>query len=438
MLLPAASVSRDDRLWALTHVAAALNGSLRLDEVLQRVLEVAATLTQQPAPFGCIALYDAASGTWQIGAWDVPPEFAGQLRQPPGRFPVHSGVLRLLLDTAALIEIRDTRTDPRLSDAYAGALPPSITAIPLLRQEQVAGGIIVAGLPAAEEDRELLLALGKLAAVAIHNAELYEQAQQAARASARLAERAAALRAIGTTLVEERDLDKVLTRIVETARRLLDVERSQISLLDEGGNTYTVNTVSGPNAEQYRGMRIPVKANTLVGEALRTRELVVSNDAPNDARAYQPRVAASGTRNLMVVPLTTRGRLVGAISVTNKRGGDFGDEDVALLREFAQLAALAVDNARQFAEADRTAAEQRAMRRLVENISQEAALALREGEQSAVPGLLRLVVDYVQDLARADGAGIVAPDSAGDLRWLVVAGEFGAAEGAPAAPAVWR
>lgn len=434
MLLPSTAVSHENRLRALTHVAAALNASLRLDEVLQRVLDAATTLTGQPAPFGCIARYDATADTWRVIAWNLPPKQAAHLPRPLTSLPAHDGMLGLLLETADVVEIADTYTDPRLSDAYVSFLPPSLTAIPLVQHDQVVGGIVVAGLPATEADRELLLALGKLAAVAIQNAELYEQAQQAARESARLAARAAALRAIGTAQVEERDLTKVLTKVVEAARRLIDVERSQISLLDEGGRTYTINVVSGPNTAQYRGMRIPVKANTLVGHALRTREMVVSNDPAHDPRAYQPRVVSARTRNVAVAPLKARGKLVGTINVSNKLGSGFTDDDVALLKEFAQMAALAVDNARQFAEADRTAAEQRAMRKLMETISQESALALRDGESVTAPRLLRLVVDHVRELAHADGVGIVTPDSAGDLHWLLVAGQFGAAEGAPVAP----
>src|SRR4051812_37427146 len=59
--------THEDRLRAFTEVAAALNSSLCLDDVLQRVLGFAALLVPlPPAHTSCIALFDAASTTWRI------------------------------------------------------------------------------------------------------------------------------------------------------------------------------------------------------------------------------------------------------------------------------------------------------------------------------------------------------------------------------------
>lgn len=433
MLPPTMPLSHEDRLRAFTQVAAALNSSLRLDDVLQRVLEFAGDLVDHPVLVGCVALFDPASATWRFPAWHVPPAYAAQVPIPRDGAAQNVGVLNILVDTADLIEIADSHTDPRLSEQRRGVLPLRMTAVPLVLEERVVGGIVLAGLPAGNEEREILKALGKLAAVAIRNAQLYEQAQQAAQESVRLAEQAKALRAIGTALVEEQDLNKLLGMIVASIRQLIASERAQIALLDETGSTYTISVVVGPNTDRYRGMRIPVTAQTLVGHAIRTRETVVCNDPLHDPRVYQPRVVATNTRNVLVAPLIARGRVIGALSGSNKTSGSFSDDDAALVAEFAGLAALAVDNARQFAAAQQTAVEQRAMRQLVQDISVEAAQALRGGGPVALGHLLRLVVDHVRELAQADGVGVVVPDTAGEPRWLAVSGEFGAVEGAPVA-----
>jgi signal transduction histidine kinase/GAF domain-containing protein len=69
-----------------------------------------------------------------------------------------------------------------------------------------------------------------------------------------------------------------------------------------------------------------------------------------------------GLRSSMIVPLVARGRILGAMTfVSAESGRRFGEEDLALAQELAARAALAVDNARLYREAHRTAAERAAI-----------------------------------------------------------------------------
>ena len=64
-----------------------------------------------------------------------------------------------------------------------------------------------------------------------------------------------------------------------------------------------------------------------------------------------------GLRSYMVVPLVARGRTLGAISfVSVESGRRYGDADLRLAEELARRAALAVDNARLYEEAQRNRA----------------------------------------------------------------------------------
>jgi PAS domain S-box-containing protein len=67
-----------------------------------------------------------------------------------------------------------------------------------------------------------------------------------------------------------------------------------------------------------------------------------------------------GLRSYLVVPLVARGRTLGAISlVAAESGRRYGETDLALAQELARRAALAVDNARLYEEAQREIAERR-------------------------------------------------------------------------------
>src|SRR5215210_322577 len=81
-----------------------------------------------------------------------------------------------------------------------------------------------------------------------------------------------------------------------------------------------------------------------------------------------------GPRSYMVVPLVARGRTLGAISlVTAESGRVYGGADLGLAREVARWAALAVDNARLYAEAQRELAERER--------AEEAMREIREAER---------------------------------------------------------
>ena len=67
-----------------------------------------------------------------------------------------------------------------------------------------------------------------------------------------------------------------------------------------------------------------------------------------------------GLKSYMVVPLVARGRMLGAISfVSAESGRRYGEEDLELAEDLARRAALAVDNARLYEEAQNEIAERR-------------------------------------------------------------------------------
>jgi len=61
--------------------------------------------------------------------------------------------------------------------------------------------------------------------------------------------------------------------------------------------------------------------------------------------------AASGSSSCLTAPLLARGRAMGAITVC-KKSGAFDESDIALLEELARRAAVAIDNARLYSEAN--------------------------------------------------------------------------------------
>ena len=188
---------------------------------------------------------------------------------------------------------------------------------------------------------ELLGTFASQAAISLDNAQLY------AELHSRL-EEMVGLQRLGTLLLEEHDFDRVLHSICRQLQRLTDAGGVGIALLEEDPRFLEMRTVVGPSSDALRGARIPTEGS-FAAEALRTNKPQRSDDAQNDPRGYRQSLVLGNTRTILSVPMKTRQRTVGVLSVYNKEGeGGFTDRDAELATFFANQAAAAIENARLY------------------------------------------------------------------------------------------
>jgi PAS domain S-box-containing protein len=260
------------------------------------------------------------------------------------------------------------RGTPMVSDgAYA--------VVPLIDENGISFGALVVGFRESRTftDGELrvLSALSAQAATALRRATLYEDAQEAAEAEreARMAaeraqDRLAFLAEASSDLASSvLDLETTLARVVELAvPRLAD--GCAIHLVDERG---VVAAVAANHLDPSKEAPLRRAADSLdaigVGAVVRTGEpelhLTLTDEvlrrlADGDEQQLAA-LRAAHFEAMAVLPLRSQRRAVGALTLVAGAGRRIDDADLQLAEQLAVRAAIAIDNARLFADRTRVA-----------------------------------------------------------------------------------
>jgi adenylate cyclase len=144
------------------------------------------------------------------------------------------------------------------------------------------------------------------------------------------------------------DLDTVLEKVMDRVITLMKAARGFIVLVDPADGSFSVQMARGEadpeKARQFLGSR------TVIEHVVRTGQAVVTTDASLDDRFKgQQSVIMQNLRSIIAVPLVTKGAVIGAVYVDNPfRAAIFEEKDKEFLQAISDLAAIAIDNARQY------------------------------------------------------------------------------------------
>jgi signal transduction histidine kinase/ActR/RegA family two-component response regulator len=162
----------------------------------------------------------------------------------------------------------------------------------------------------------------------------------------------AALSAVGQALVQSMDSARAGQHIAEGVRALLGGTLSVLWELDPVSRRLVAVAASGPGSAFAPGTRIP-QNEAVAGFAVTAGGPVSSPDILRDPRITlttetRARVEQSGHGSVLAVPFTIGGRVTGVLAVGDVTGRMFHAEEIQRLQDFANLAAIALENARLF------------------------------------------------------------------------------------------
>jgi diguanylate cyclase (GGDEF)-like protein len=155
---------------------------------------------------------------------------------------------------------------------------------------------------------------------------------------------------LNSAIVRIRDRDLLFDEFCRIALSRGGFLLARIIEIDKQGKAVLAATTEA-DPTRFRGMideynRDPAAADSLVAQALRSGETIVSNDLANDPRV-SPRqreaVAREGSFSLALLPLNVDGRLAGLVVLRAREPGFFDQEELRLLSELVSNIAFALE-----------------------------------------------------------------------------------------------
>jgi PAS domain S-box-containing protein len=170
----------------------------------------------------------------------------------------------------------------------------------------------------------------------------------------RIARNNEAMLRVSMELPEYLELYEVLDYVSGVIKDLMVTEGGLVILLDEQRQEFFLQGAAFDNtATQQRAKEVRFAIDELVaGKVIRTGKPIIMNDISEDSEIHIERDRKLGyhTRNLLLVPLRSQDRIIGALCAVNKKEDSFDESDVELLSMLAGTVVLSIENARFSAE----------------------------------------------------------------------------------------
>jgi Nif-specific regulatory protein len=145
------------------------------------------------------------------------------------------------------------------------------------------------------------------------------------------------------------DVNQVLELIVEKATRIMNAKASSLMLVDPKTKRLFFQVVTGEKKEDVKKFEIEM-GQGIAGFVAEKGEPLLVPDVSKDPRWYKELSESIGfeTRSIACVPMKVKDETIGVVEIIDKVDGSCIQKgDMKILAEFADLAAMAIGNARK-------------------------------------------------------------------------------------------
>jgi len=388
-LSPERQALEPGQLDLLYQVSREISSRLDLAELLPRLLQL--TVENLPARTGSLIVLDERRQL-RYGLLLID----GRFHPAPAPLladALSHGLAGWVVSHGEAAYVPNTSADPRWFQPLENLMvdPRAAIVAPAFGRDQVVGVLTVGRLPHSSftsGDLALVAAVAAQIGIAIENADLLAAERRGREVSNTLREMA---RIINATL----DQNAVLPLVLEQLGRVINYDSASILL--KRGDRLVVSAARGfsdPDAV----LNVTFDATVgLSSRVVRERRAIVLDDVQRSSEWLPATVVETGSiRAWIGAPLIAQDEVIGLLAVDNRQPGIYTAADGQLVTAFAEQAAVAVLNARLFADSERRAYGLRALATTAQAIN--GTFDLDE--------VLRLVVQYAKDWLGMEGASL--------------------------------
>jgi GAF domain-containing protein len=230
----------------------------------------------------------------------------------------------------------------------------SILSVPLLREKESIGAILLRRTevqPFGEKQIALLQTFADQAVIAIGNVRLFDEVQAKTRdLTESLQQQTATADVLKVISRSTFDLPAVLQTLVESAARLCDADKTNITR-EKNGAFYRAEAYGfSPEFQEYaKDNPIEAGRGSSFGRALLERRVIHIPDVLADSEyTYLQGQRLGDYRTVLTVPMLRETVPIGVLSLTRTEVRPFTDKQIELATTFADQAAIAIENVRLF------------------------------------------------------------------------------------------
>jgi len=410
-------LERSKQLAVINAIAASVNQSLDLDQILNSALQHVLGLLGFET--GAIYLLDESSNELFIRVYKGVPQ---SLIETLDRIRVGEGFIGKVAEVSEPLIVQFPSLDPKLSRSMLKLEGfQFFVSIQLRTKTRTVGVLSLASRRQRDFDSELvpfLSSIGDVIGAAMENARLYHQLTELLERERKRANQLRLVNQVGQRLSSLLNSEKLLSQASRLLRENLGFTMVSIFTVDEQAQELVLRAIEGDfsplapvgyRQSIYQGM---------VGWVARHGEPLLANDVTREPRFIR---YYTETKSELDVPIKLEGKVVGVIGVESSKIYAFSEEDISLLQIVADHVATGLQNVQLLEESkkqiDRLRQSEQKYRTLIES-APEGIMIVQEDriryanrrateitghslrELYVLPSFLDLVADTYRDLAR--------------------------------------
>lgn len=139
-------------------------------------------------------------------------------------------------------------------------------------------------------------------------------------------------------------LDSVLSSLVESAAKALEVKGCSLMLLSPDHATLEYAAAHGLSARY--GETGPVSADRSISEALEGKAVTILDATQDERIQYREQARQEGIASVLSVPMKLKGKMIGVVRIYTGEQRQFTEDDIYFVEALANLSAIALENAK--------------------------------------------------------------------------------------------